>query len=297
MAADLTAAAGLAPAAPARLRGVDRRRVLVLFVLPALAFTLGMLVVPLVLAGLQSLRLDTGTASLAAYRELLGSGLFRRVLWTTAAITVSAILLSLAIAYPVALWVARMAPGLRQLVSALLLLPLWTSILVKNFAFIVIFGHVGMVAALLRRLGVEPPVMMFNRFGVLVGLVHFFVPFMVFPILSSLQQRDPALEKAAMVMGARPAAVFLRVVLPLSLPGILAAVLMATVLCLGFFVTAVLMGGRGDVMIANLIDFYSREIFDWSAASAAAMLLLAFSLVCMLLAAGSPAAKRLLAEG
>jgi len=280
-----------------RLRSIDRRLALVAFVLPALAFTMAMLLVPLGLAGYHSLKLDVGPASLAAYRELLHSNLFRRVLWSTVEITASAMVLSLAIAYPLALFIARLAPGPRQILSALLLLPLWTSILVKNFAFIVIFGHVGLIANAMRQVGIEnPPVMMFNRFGVMIGLVHFFIPFMVFPILSSLQQRDPALEKAAMVMGAKPLAVFLRVVLPLSVPGIVAACLLSTVLCLGFFVTAILMGGRGDVMIANLVDFYSREIFDWALASAAAIVLLAFSLVCMLLAAGSPAAKRLLAE-
>jgi ABC-type spermidine/putrescine transport system permease subunit I len=273
-------------------------RTAVLFVVPALTFLAGMLGAPLWIVGEQSLRDKGGALSLAAYAELLSSTLFRKVLLTTLDITATATLLSLLVAYPVAYHLAAQPPRRRLVLSALVLLPFWTSILVKSFAFLVLFGDSGVVARALRGVGLQPvPAMMFNRVGVMIGLVHYFIPFMVFPILSSLLRRDPTLERAARIMGAGPVRIFFRIVLPLSLPGVVAGCLLTGILCLGFFVTPALLGGRRDVMLANLVDFYTRQTFDWALASGAAVVLLALSGLFIAVLARVPGARQLVTDG
>ncbi len=105
-------------------------------------------------------------------------------------------------------------------------------------------------------------------------MVHFLIPFVLFPIFTSLLQQNPNLRNAADTMGAGRWRIFFRITLPLSMPGVLAGSLLAMIQSLGFFITAALLGGRGDLMIANLIDFYTREVLDWGTASAVAVLLL-----------------------
>jgi len=257
----------------------------------------GVYVYPLWIVVEQSVHDNTGALTVEAYRELLTGPLFFRILWTSLQIDVIATALALVASYPIAYHLSRQTPRRRMLLSGLVLLPLWTSVLVKSLAFIVVFGDSGIVATGLRRIGIEPPQMMFNRTGVLIGLVHYFIPFMAFPILSSLLQREPNLERAARVMGAGPLRIFWRIIVPLSLPGVLAGCLLSFILCLGFFVTPALLGSRKDVMLANLIDFYLRQTFDWTIAAAASVLLLALSAIFILLLARVPGGRKLIVEG
>jgi putative spermidine/putrescine transport system permease protein/mannopine transport system permease protein len=101
------------------------------------------------------------------------------------------------------------------------------------------------------------------------------VPFVVLPVLASLLSIDPALRQSAEIMGAKPPRIFFSITLPLSVPGIVAALSTTTVMSLGFFVVPALLGGRQDMMMANLVDFYTRETLDWHAASAIGVILLA----------------------
>ena len=257
----------------------------------------GIYVYPLWIVVAQSVHDDSGALTLAGYRELLSGPLFLRILWTSLQIDVSATALALVASYPIAYHLSRQPPRRRMLLSGLVLLPLWTSVLVKSLAFIVVFGDSGIVAAGLRWIGIEPPQMMFNRTGVIIGLVHYFIPFMAFPILSSLLQREPTLEKAARVMGAGRLRIFWRIVFPLSLPGVIAGCLLSFILCLGFFVTPALLGSRKDVMLANLIDFYLRQTFDWTIAAAASVLLLAISSIFIILLARLPGGRKLIVAG
>lgn len=257
----------------------------------------GIYVYPLWIVVEQSVHDDKGVLTIEGYRELLTGPLFFRVLWTSLEIDVMATAIALVAAYPIAYHLSRQTSRRRMVLSGLVLLPLWTSVLVKSLAFIVVFGDSGIVAAGLRWLGLEPPQMMFNRTGVLIGLVHYFIPFMAFPILSSLLQRDPSLEKAARIMGAGRLRIFWRIIVPLSMPGVLAGCLLSFILCLGFFVTPALLGSRKDVMLANLIDFYLRQTFDWTIAAAASVLLLMLSAVFIVLLARVPGGRKLVVEG
>jgi ABC-type spermidine/putrescine transport system permease subunit I len=271
-------------------------RFAVLFLLPALVFMGGIFAVPLGIVVRQSVTDENGLFTWNGYRELLSSPLFFRVLETTFEISLVATLITLVIAYPIAYHLAHQPPRWRAFLFALVLLPFWTSILVKSFAFMVIFGDSGFIASIIKSvLGPEyTPRLMFNRTGVIIGLVHFFIPFMTFPILSSLVLRDPDLPKAAQIMGAGSWRIFWRVTFPLSLPGVMAGCLLTFVLSLGFFVTPALLGGRKDVMMANLVDLYMRQTFNWTAAAAVSVVLLMVSVLFIVLLSRLPGGRAVL---
>ncbi|MDF1748315.1 MAG: ABC transporter permease [Alphaproteobacteria bacterium] len=224
---------------------------------------------------------NDGDWTLRGYEALFQSRLIAKVLQNTFEISVGATLISLALGYPIAMHLARQTPKWRAFYMILVMLPFWTSILVKSFALAIILGENGLINNFLG-LFFGPDFfipMMFNRVGVFVGMVNYLLPFMILPILTSLMAQDPALRKAAEIMGAGPARIFLSITLPQSLTGIMAGVLMNLVLSLGMYITPALLGGRKDVMMANLIDFYTRKTLDWQLASAIAVSLLVISII------------------
>jgi ABC-type spermidine/putrescine transport system permease subunit I len=225
--------------------------------------------------------------TLQAFSGLFASGLFLRVLRTSFEISVTAAAVSVVLGYIVALHLARQPPRRRALLMILVLVPFWMSILVKSFAFTIILGNQGVVNAILMGLfGPGARVsLMFNRIGVVVAIAHNLLPYVVFPVLASLLTQDANLKRAAQLMGAGPARIFWRITLPLSMPGVIAAGLMTTVISMGSFVIPSLMGGRQDTMLANLVDYYTREALDWNTAAAAAVILLVLSLVLLALLA------------
>lgn len=227
--------------------------------------------------------LGGGRLSLQAYLDLFNSPLFVRVTWTTLQISFSAALLSGLLGYPIALHLSRVSDRWRPIFLILVLLPFWTSILVKSYSFIVVLGEHGFVNVGLEALGVSPLPLMFNRVGVLVGMTNYLIPFIVFPLLANLLGQSPELRKAAAVMGASDLRIFWKITFPLSLPGFFAGGIMCFVISLGSFVTPALLGGRHDMMVANLIDFYTRESLDWTVASAIAVLLFAASSMLLLM--------------
>jgi putative spermidine/putrescine transport system permease protein len=154
--------------------------------------------------------------------------LFGIVLWNTFDITIESSLISLALGYPIALHLSRLPRRRRAIYLMMVMLPFWTSILVKSFAFEVLLGDSGMVNSLVRF--VFGPLagfpMLFNRTGVIVGVVNYLLPFMVLPVLASLLAQDQAIVRAAEIMGASRLRIFWRITFPLSLPGVVAGALM-----------------------------------------------------------------------
>jgi putative spermidine/putrescine transport system permease protein/mannopine transport system permease protein len=256
---------------------MSERNDALLYVGPATLFLFLVIMVPLGFVVWTSFQGAGGSLSLSAYQQLFESVLFRRTLWTTFEISILASLGSLLIGYPVALHLARQSPKKRAIYMVLVLVPFWTSILVKSFAFTVLLGRTGLINTFLSWMfgsPVEIP-LLFNRLGVMIGMTNYLVPFVVFPVLASLLAIDRSLYLAAEIMGAKPPRVFFQITLPLSLPGVAAAVLSTTVMSMGFFVIPALLGGRQDVMLSNLVDFYTRETMDWNMASAIGVILLA----------------------
>jgi putative spermidine/putrescine transport system permease protein/mannopine transport system permease protein len=257
------------------MTGAESSRAAAAFVSPAALVSLAIAAVPLLFILYTSL--GGAALSLEAFENLLTSTLFRRSLYTTLEISVSASLISLVLGYVVALHLAHQPPRRRAVYMVLVLLPFWTSILVKSYAFTVILGREGVINLVLSWVfGTQVALpMILNRFGVMVGMTNYLTPFIVFPVLASLLAIDPALYRAADIMSARPMRIFFTITLPLSLPGIVAGVSSVMVMSLGFFVIPALLGGRQDVMLANLVDFYTRETLDWNMAAAIGVLLLA----------------------
>lgn len=219
---------------------------------------------------------DGSSYTLSAYQQLFQSTLFLRTLWSTFEISILASLCSLLLGYPIAMHLAKQPPKKRAFYMILVLVPFWTSILVKSFAFTVLLGRQGILNSFLSYLfGTEIQLpMLFNRFGVMVGMTNYLIPFVVFPVMASLLSIDKTLYRAAAIMGAKPPRIFFKITLPLSLPGVAAAVLSTTVMSMGFFVIPALLGGRKDVMMSNLVDFYTRETMDWNMAAGIGVILL-----------------------
>lgn len=184
---------------------------------------------------------------------------------------------SAAIGFPVA-WAVRALPRRRQLlVLALLIIPAWLNLLVKNYAWIVLLRREGVVNTLLLTLGVidEPLQLLFNQWAVLVGLVHTYLPFFILPVYAALERLDWRMVEAARDLGAGPGQTFRRIVLPQSAAGIIVGSLLVFVPALGAFVTPDLLGGTDSLMVATLIENQILAARDWpfGAALAAWMVL------------------------
>ena len=279
---------------------LERRaqRLAIMFVAPATIFMLAVFLIPLWKVVSQSFTTMDGHFTTAGYAELQTSVLFAKVMWNTIEISLMATVVTLLFAYPLAYYLAKQPPRRRAYLMVFVLLPFWTSVLVKSFAFMVVLGENGFINQGLRAiLGGDLPIkLLFNRTGVMIGMTHYFIPFMVFPILTSLLAQSPDLPKAAQLMGSGAMRIFFKITLPLSMPGVMAGSLLTFILSLGFFITPSLMGGRKDMMMANLVDFYMRETLNWPVAAAIACLLLLLSLAFIGLLSRIPGGKSVLGE-
>jgi putrescine transport system permease protein len=195
-------------------------------------------------------------------------------------IAASATLVTLLLAYPMAYAIARASLRWRSLLLTLVVLPFWTSFLIRVYAWTGILNSNGLINNALMRLGLitEPVPLLHNEFGVHLGIVYSYLPFMVLPIYAVLERLDWKLLEAAADLGAPPRHAFLRVTLPLSLPGIVAGLLLVFIPAVGEFIIPELLGGPATLMIGRVLwtEFFSNH--DWPLASALAMTLLVFVL-------------------
>jgi putrescine transport system permease protein len=222
--------------------------------------------------------------TLANY-EALCSGCIE-VYASSLALAALATVLCLLIGYPVAFAIAR-APGVwRQLLLFLVMLPFWTSFLIRVYAWIAILQPSGLVNRLLFATGLiqTPLPLLYNSFSVTLGLVYSYLPFMILPIYGSLARLDESLVEAAADLGARPRRVFIDVILPLSLPGIAAGCLLVFIPAVGEFVIPDLLGGPGTLMVGKMLWQEFFDNVDWPAAAAIAMALVVILTVPLLAA-------------
>lgn len=239
-----------------------------LLLAPILAFDVVLFLTPLG-------KLVASSFSDNAYQRVLEDPLVLRSLVNTLSISLASTIVTVVLGYVIALVLWRAGTVTRVILFAVVLLPFWTGILVKNFAWAVLLQDNGIVNAFLQGIGLThaPIELLHNRFAVIIGMVHCLLPYAVFPIFSSLTAIDDRLGLAARSLGAREGSVFRRITLPLSAPGISAAGLLVFIISTGFFITPVVMGGPGDMMIANQIDYYARQLTDFSGAAALAVVL------------------------
>jgi putative spermidine/putrescine transport system permease protein len=210
-------------------------------------------------------------AEQSVFRNVLG-----RTLWIAAVVTLACLLLG----YPVALFIARQPPQRAALLLFLVLLPFWTSLLVRTLAWVVLLQRNGVLNNLLISLGIvrEPLRMIFNRFAVYVAMVHVLLPFMVLPLYAVMKGISPSHERAAASLGAPPFMAFRRVYFPQTLPGVAAGCLMVFIQALGYYITPALVGGADDQMISYFIAFYASRTVNWGMAAALSMMLLVATL-------------------
>jgi putative spermidine/putrescine transport system permease protein len=223
------------------------------------------------------LRRDAGNEIAAApSNESVFRNVLARTLWISGVVTLACLLLG----YPVALFIGRQPPQRAALFLFLVLLPFWTSLLVRTVAWVVLLQREGILNNLLLSLGLvhEPLRMIFNRFAVYVAMVHVLLPFMVLPLYAVMKGISPSYERAAASLGATPFTAFRRVYLPQTLPGIAAGCLMVFIQALGYYITPALVGGADDQMISYFIAFYASRTVNWGMAAALSIMLLAATL-------------------
>jgi spermidine/putrescine transport system permease protein len=210
--------------------------------------------------------------------------LYLEVLQRTFLWSVACTVICLVLGYPVAYVIVRSGRW-RNLLLFLVVLPFWTSFLVRTFAMIFLMRDTGLINNWLLKLGMtdQPLTILYTPFAVMAGLVYGFLPFMILPIYASLEKLDMSLLEAAEVLGARPRARFRRVTLPLSLPGVVAGCLLVFIPALGSFLTADLLGGAKQMMIGNLVQNQFSAARNWPFGSAASFIVMALVLAAVML--------------
>lgn len=211
------------------------------------------------------------------------SAIYRDVIVRTFAISAAVTLICLLLGYPLAYWIATAPPRTARMLLLLVLLPFWTSLLVRTTAWVVVLQGGGVINSLLGWLGLVDPAhpleLIHNRIGVLVAMTHILLPFMVLPIYSVMKGIPPNYMRAAASLGAPPLPAFVRVYLPLSLPGVSAGCLLVFILALGYYITPALVGGPQDQMLSYFIAYFASQVTNWGMAAALSATLLVLVLL------------------
>lgn len=253
-------------------------------VVPGVVFLAAFLLYPslqLLVVSLQDPR--SGAWTLAAFDKVFAGGVYTRTLGVTFSIALQTTFWCILAGYPLAYWLARLNLR-RQRISALfVLLPFWTSALVKNFAWLVFLGRNGVVNDLLAAMGFTPGELLFQRATVVFSMVHTMLPLAVVVMLPIMNQIDRQLSQAADTLGASAPQRFWRIYLPLSMPGVAAAGLLVFISSLGFFIAPTLLGGAKDTMLSQLIIVQINQLQNWQMGAAiAVMLVLAALATCFI---------------
>ena len=268
-------------AATGSVSGAPRDRTLLLIV-PALTMLMLMFLVPLALFFVRTFTEFEGTTAefIDQGRDLLLSQAYLTALGTTNWISLIVTVTTLLIGYPIAYYLTT-ATGIGVTIVVLsIVLPYFTSIIVRTFSWMVLLGEHGLVNDTLLAAGVirAPLPLMYNRLGVLIGMSYVLLPYMVLTLYAAMRAIDPSLLRASAGLGASGFYSFRRVYFPLSLHGVLSGALIVYILSIGFFITPALMGGQHDIMIAMLIDRALEVAVDWPSAALMALTLLVVTL-------------------
>lgn len=265
-----------ANAAGLRRDAARERVVLFSLSLPALALVVVTMVIPVAWLFWLSFLDDDGNLSWMNYQRLIQQPSYERILLATFEISALTTAICIVLGYPLSYVLSQLRPRVANLCMMGVLMPFWTSILVRTYAWLVLLQRHGVINDWGIRLGLwdQPITLIYNLNGTLIGLVHIMLPFLVLPLYSSMRAIDADYLKAASNLGASPVQAFWRVFFPLSLPGLLAGSLIVFILCLGSYVTPAMLGGGRVIMVANGIANDIQMFFNWGAASALGAVLL-----------------------
>ncbi|MEU7897137.1 ABC transporter permease [Nonomuraea sp. NPDC049152] len=263
--------------------------------LPLVAFLLVVFVYPLV--GMLARSVTDPEPGMGNYTAFFDSPVYAGVLANTFLTAGLVTLVTILLGFPYAYLMTLATPFWRGVLMAAVLVPFWTSLLVRTFAWMLVLRDTGVVNDVITALGGEPVPLLRNLAGVLIGMVQVMLPFAVLPIYATMRTIDRRLLQAAEGLGARPVFAFWRIYAPLTLPGVSAATLLVFVSSLGFYVTPALLGGPKNVMIGELIVQQLSGVLRWGFASALAVILLVVTGVLLLLAARVVDIRRMLGGG
>jgi ABC-type spermidine/putrescine transport system permease subunit I len=199
---------------------------------------------------------------------------YLKIIWNTLKMSAVVGIVSVIVGYPIAFWLTRARRMAFAIAMACIVLPLWTSALVRNYAWIIILQRNGIVAHVLAALGLPAPPMLYNEFAVVVGMTYTLLPYTVLTLYGGLRQIKPSYMRAAAALGATPMRAFTSVYLPLSLPAISAATFLVFIFSIGFFITPAMLGGGHKGMIAPEIEQQMNALVQWGFGSALAVILL-----------------------
>jgi putative spermidine/putrescine transport system permease protein len=245
--------------------------------LPAAALVASVLAYPLATLVGESFG---GRTPLEHYQRLLTMPVYVQVLQRTLVVSAATTLVCALVGYPVAYALASASGRKRAFLMVVILLPFWTNLLVRTYGWMILLNPRGVINTALIELGLvdQPIALVYNPTGVVIGMVQIMLPYMVLPIAAVMSRMDPQFVHASRSLGAPPLATFLRVYLPLTLPGVMAGVLLVFTISLGFFVIPALLGGARGLVLAQLIEFNINSVLNWGFAAAIATLLLIVTL-------------------
>ncbi len=238
----------------------------IFFVLPVIALLLRSVLEP--------------SLGLANYAELFGSTTYARIFFNTFLVATVVTAITLLIGFPTAWLLAILPKKWSAFLLAVVVLSMWTNLLVRTYAWMVLLQDSGVINRVLEYLGLirEPLHLVNNLVGVTIGMTYIMLPFLVLPLYGTLKSIDPSTLRAAAICGATRWQSFWRVLVPLAMPGIISGALMVFVMALGYFVTPALLGGPSYMMLAELIVLLVQSLLNWGLAGAAAFVLLTVTL-------------------
>ena len=246
--------------------------------LPALVLVLVFFVLPV--AALLMRSFTEPQPGLQNYAALLGSTTYLKIFFNTFFVSALITVISLLVGFPVAWALAIMPRGAANIVFAVVLLSMWTNLLARTYAWMVLLQRTGVINKALMGLGlIDTPLTMVNNLvGVTIGMTYIMLPFIIIPLYGVIRKIDPMILQAAALCGASRWQAFTRVLLPLAMPGMASGALMVFVMSLGYFVTPALLGGTANMMLAELIAQFVQSLVNWGMGGAAALVLLVVTL-------------------
>jgi spermidine/putrescine transport system permease protein len=275
-------------------QGLDRRATFWFIYLPPMLWLALFFVLPVLFMAAFSFRADMRgdflqiwTPTVAQYASLAATGSYWRLLGISALTALTIGVSAIVLAYPLAYFLALRAGRRAGFYLVLLLVPFWTSYLMRVMAWKILLGTEGVINSFLIYIGIiqEPlSALLYNRTAVILTLIYVWIPFAALPILAALQRIDPMLFEAAADLGARPLHQFTRITLPLSLPGVFAAFFMVFIPTVGEYVTPLLVGGSRGSLYGNIIQDFFTKAANWPLGSALSMIMLSATLLLVIIA-------------
>ncbi len=263
---------------PGKASGARRRDASFSYLIPALLLVVIFFIVPVLMLLLRSV--TDPHPGLQNYAALLGSTTYLKVFVNTFVVAGLVTVISVVIGYPVAWLLAIMPERWSRLVLAIIILSMWTNLLTRTYAWMVLLQRTGVINKVLIGIGLidRPLTLVNNLVGVTIGMTYIMLPFVILPLRGVIKNIDPAVLQAASVCGATRWQCFTRVLIPLALPGVAAGALMVFVMSLGYFVTPALLGSTSNMMLAEMIVQLIQSMVDWGMGGAAAFVLLVITL-------------------